>query len=180
MITNIFAAIYMVLSFQKTPLFDIIGQHIWAAFILVYVLSFIWSLIGIFISVGIWHLFFLIVKAKGNFKDTFNAWIYSSVPGYLFTPAFYILGMAILVATMKNSFISILSLVLVYLLLIIGFIVWLVMVQLKAFSILHKISKLRAATALYFIPIGIAIVVVVILMVFFASLFMSLMAASTI
>jgi len=169
LIINIFAAIYMLIWMPLDTSTQSSGLTMWLvsitpvlAVILIYVVMMIWAGIGIFITTGIMHLLVRLVKGNGKFKDTFNAYSYSGVPNYIVSPIILIVNVGLAFSLLRASLIGTLITSLLSLLVTIAMAIWLVFVQLKAFSIMHKISKLRAATALYFIPIPIVVIIYII------------------
>ncbi|MFH1506710.1 MAG: YIP1 family protein [archaeon] len=165
LVITVFMAIYMRIIIQVDSLYQTIEFYSWLlslnivlSIVILYVFMLVWLIIALFITTGISHLFFMAVKAKGKYKDTFNAYSYSLVPTYFFLPVSSLLSIGVILAQTNNSFFGVMTLNIVHVVILAGMVIWLVRLQLKAFSKVHSISRLRAAVALYFIPIVIYLI----------------------
>jgi len=94
------------------------------------------SLISIFVSSGIIHLFIKLVGGKGDYQKTFKAMVYSSTPSLLLAWIPYIGPL---------------------------FSLWALYLAIKGVSILHDISMGRAFLAVFLIPFILAFIISLIL-----------------
>jgi len=155
-------------SEQSTVLAWVIGMTL---FMVVY------SLGGIFITIGIHHLFLKLFGAKGRFVDTFNSNIYSFITSFLFSIIYIIIFffMKLAVPDIKTGALS--SIILYFsvfgilTLITVGVLIYCWYLYCYALSLVHKISKGRAFVAALVIPTAILTVLIIILVVLFILIF---------
>lgn len=144
--------------------------------ILGYVISVLLGLIVTFILVGVDYLFLRLLKGKGTFENTFNAYVFSFIPFFiaailLSIPTFFLgtfSGMHFGATQLASNPIFI-TLLIVYFIMIVGVLIYCFYWYIYSLSLVNKISRLRAFVAVVVLPV--AITIMFMLLLFFFGLF---------
>lgn len=135
------------------------------------------SVISIFVTTGLAHLFLLIFKAKGTYMNTFNTMIYANTPSYLMSIPILVV-LALLFGSTGNVPLFILLLA-IMVILALGAFVFSIILTLKGLSIQHGLGMGQVFVAVYVIPWAISFLLFFAFMAFFALFIGVFMGAGT-
>lgn len=169
-ITTFLSTIYFYRAIPRINIPEVVltPQLIFLIMVVLYILILFFSIVAVFVSTGITHLFVLLMKGKKGFYQTFKAMIYGETPKYLLS--ILLSPITIIVYPkffgMKPPFPP--ELTIWFIITIIpGIIVAIYTIYLKTIGIkkLQEISTLRAFSAIFLLPIALFIVIYLIFFV---------------
>ncbi len=126
----------------------------------------------IFFAIGIHHLFLKLLGGKGSYVDTFNARIFSAMPSYIVGLIFLVIMFFFRLAVTNIDEASFPALIIYFImvgfliLISLGVTIYCLYWYCFALSLLHKITKLRAFTAVFLIPLAIFGTLFILLLIF--------------
>jgi hypothetical protein len=133
--------------------------------VIIMAVMFVSSLGGIFISVGIMHLFLLMVGTKKSYVQTFKMMCYTYGLFLLVVPAFFLM----LLPEGPLLIIGVMALILICL----AIMVYSYTIMVKGTVILHEITPWRAVIALVIIPLAIALIIMAFVFLFMLFVYMA-------
>jgi len=141
-----------------------------ATYILVYILTTIFTLFISFIRPALTNFFIRMFSDDNKFEDTYKAMIYGLTPDYLATP-FFVITMIFLSATilLKNNLLLVVFIIAAIITLIAA--IYSLYLRIYGVAKLHKISMLKSFLCIYIFPLLLIIVIeIIILSLFFVYL----------
>ncbi|HLD43495.1 MAG TPA: Yip1 family protein [Candidatus Nanoarchaeia archaeon] len=121
------------------------------------------SIAGIFISTGIIHLMFLLVRGKGAYEKTFQAAVYAKTPSMLLAPF-----QGVYYAIFGTGLLQILASLIVG----IPVLIYQIHIALLFFAEVHKVTKMRSFVAAYVLPVLLAVSIALGIGIFAALIFL--------
>lgn len=104
------------------------------------IISIFFLLVFIFLSLSLFHLILKLFKAEGNIKDTISIGLSLFILSNLLTLPFAIVNQSLLETLELDNLIVFVSILALFM---IAIFIWILVVSVKSFSIVHKISQLR-------------------------------------
>jgi hypothetical protein len=151
---SLFANLFIVPYYLKVALLEASIS----SYIIVYILLSLINLGFIFVSVGIIHLFVLMVGGRKGFYQTFKAIVYGKTPQFISAPVTLIL----LYFSFADYPLGLnFGIALILILLAIPVVCYTYYLYVIGISTLHDITRFRAFAAVFLIPFGIVMSVVI-------------------